>query len=91
MLFIYPFVHVFSPGEHKSEAAETQHPNNNNGPVAPLQNQLDPQNTNNAASEHVEQDADDEAAEDTDDTRSDRVPFSSAFIMDGWMDPSRIH
>uniref|UniRef100_H2L527 (E3-independent) E2 ubiquitin-conjugating enzyme n=1 Tax=Oryzias latipes TaxID=8090 RepID=H2L527_ORYLA len=70
MLFIYPFVHVFSPGEHKSEAAETQHPNNNNGPVAPLQNQLDPQNTNNAASEHVEQDADDEAAEDTDDTSS---------------------
>uniref|UniRef100_A0A8C7Y6H6 (E3-independent) E2 ubiquitin-conjugating enzyme n=1 Tax=Oryzias sinensis TaxID=183150 RepID=A0A8C7Y6H6_9TELE len=56
-------------GEHKSEAAETQNPNNN-GPVAPLQNQLDPQNTNNAASEHVEQDADDEAAEDTDDTSS---------------------
>ncbi|RVE76630.1 hypothetical protein OJAV_G00010700 [Oryzias javanicus] len=54
-----------SQGEHRSEATETPHPNNN-GPV----NQLDPEHANDAASEHAEQDADDEAAEDTDDTSS---------------------
>jgi len=38
--------------------------------VVPAQNPLDSQNTNDTTAEHGEQDADDEAAEDTDDTRS---------------------
>lgn len=58
-----------SPGEHKSEQTDSSHPNNNNGPVVPVQNAADPQNTNDTSAEHGEQDADDEAAEDTDDTR----------------------
>lgn len=59
-----------SPGEHKVEQADLSHPNNNNGPVTSTQNPLDSQNTNDSLAEHGEQDADDEAAEDTDDTRS---------------------
>lgn len=58
-----------SPGEHKSEQTDSSHPNNN-GPVVPIQNPADPQNANDNLAEHGEQDADDEAAEDTDDTRS---------------------
>lgn len=58
------------PGEHKSEQTDTSHPNNNNGPVVPFQNPPDSQNTYDPSAEHGEQDADDEAAEDTDDTRS---------------------
>lgn len=38
--------------------------------MAPIQNPPDPQNTNDTSAEPVEQDADDEAADDTDDTRS---------------------
>lgn len=60
-----------SPGEHKSEQADSSHPNNNNGPV--VQNPADAQNINDTSAEHGEQDADDEAAEDTDDTRSDNI------------------
>lgn len=52
------------------EQADLSHPNNNNGPVTSTQNPLDSQNTNDNFAEHGEQDADDEAAEDTDDTRS---------------------
>lgn len=37
--------------------------------MVPVQNPADPQNTNDTSAEHGEQDADDEAAEDTDDTR----------------------
>ncbi|KAM4585479.1 ubiquitin-conjugating enzyme E2O isoform 1-T1 [Odontesthes bonariensis] len=58
-----------SQGEHKSEQIDSSHPNNN-GPVVPVQNPLDSQNTNDTTAEHGEQDADDEAAEDTDDTSS---------------------
>lgn len=36
----------------------------------PIQYPLDSHNTNDTSAEHGEQDADDEAAEDTDDTRS---------------------
>lgn len=49
----------FSLGEHKTE--QTSQPNNN-GPVAPAQH-------TDTSAEPGEQDADDEAAEDTDDTR----------------------
>jgi len=57
-----------SPGEHRSEPTDSSHPNN--GSVAPIQNPPDSQNTIDPSAEHGEQDADDEAAEDTDDTRS---------------------
>lgn len=40
--------------------------------MVPIPNQPDPQNTNDTSAEHAEQDADDEAAEDTDDTRSEK-------------------
>ncbi|XP_070835737.1 (E3-independent) E2 ubiquitin-conjugating enzyme UBE2O isoform X3 [Chaetodon trifascialis] len=56
-------------GELKPEQTDSSHPNNN-GPVVPIQNPLDPQSTNDTSAEHGEQDADDEAAEDTDDTSS---------------------
>lgn len=42
----------------------------NNGPVASIQNFPDSQNFNESSAEPADQDADDEAAEDTDDTRS---------------------
>ncbi len=58
-------------GEHKPEQTDSSH-SNNNGPVVPIQNPPDPQNSTNTSAEHAEQDADDEAAEDTDDTRSDK-------------------
>lgn len=38
--------------------------------MVPIQNPPDAHNTNDTSAEHGEQDADDEAAEDTDDTRS---------------------
>lgn len=61
----------FPPGENKSEQTEPSHPNNN-GPV----NLTDTKNTGDTAAEHGEQDADDEAAEDTDDTRSENNFFN---------------
>uniref|UniRef100_A0A3Q0RGF9 (E3-independent) E2 ubiquitin-conjugating enzyme n=1 Tax=Amphilophus citrinellus TaxID=61819 RepID=A0A3Q0RGF9_AMPCI len=65
------FNFLFLPlGEHRFEQTDSNHPNNNNGPVAPVQNAPDAQSTNDASAEHGEQDADDEAAEDTDDTSS---------------------
>lgn len=72
VLFVDILAHlfVFPPGEHKSEQTEPAHPNNN-GPVNPT----DFKNTGNTAAEHGEQDADDEAAEDTDDTRSENDFF----------------
>ncbi|KAL3066826.1 hypothetical protein OYC64_016722 [Pagothenia borchgrevinki] len=57
-------------GEHKSEQDDPSNPNNNNGHVVPGQNPADSQNPNDSSAEHGEQDADDEAAEDTDDTCS---------------------
>ncbi|KAM6939977.1 ubiquitin-conjugating enzyme E2O [Xenentodon cancila] len=57
-----------SAGDHKSEQTDSSH--SNNGPVPPVQNSLDSQNTNDTTAEHAEPDADDEAAEDTDDTSS---------------------
>lgn len=41
-----------------------------NGPVASIQNPNDPQNLHESSAEPGDQDADDEATEDTDDTRS---------------------
>lgn len=58
-----------APGENKCEQTDSSHPNNN-GPVVSIPNAPDAQNTNDGSAEHAEQDADDEAAEDTDDTRS---------------------
>lgn len=58
-----------TPGENKCEQTDSSHPNNN-GPVVSIPNAPDAQNTNDGSAEHAEQDADDEAAEDTDDTRS---------------------
>lgn len=58
-----------SPAEPKGEHAELSH-SNNNGPVAPTENPAEPQTaTDHTSAETTEQDADDEAAEDTDDTR----------------------
>ncbi|XP_010795243.1 E2/E3 hybrid ubiquitin-protein ligase UBE2O-like, partial [Notothenia coriiceps] len=57
-------------GEQKSEQSDPSNPNNNNGHVVPGQNPADSQNPNDSSAEHGEQDADDEAAEDTDDTWS---------------------
>lgn len=57
-----------SLGEHKSEQTESSHPNNN-GPAAPIQNPPGAHNTHETLAEPAEQDADDEAADDTDDTR----------------------
>ncbi|KAI4832144.1 hypothetical protein KUCAC02_015120 [Chaenocephalus aceratus] len=57
-------------GEHKSEQDDPSNPNNNNSHVVPGQNPADSQNPNDSSAEHGEQDADDEAAEDTDDTCS---------------------
>lgn len=51
---------------------ESCHPSSN-GPVMHTQNPLDSQNTSETTAEHGEQDADDEGAEDTDDTRSERL------------------
>lgn len=63
------FCFCLSPGEHKSEQTDSSH-SSNNGPVVPIQTPSDSQNTIDTSAEHGEQDADDEAAEDTDDTRS---------------------
>lgn len=68
-LNLFIFFTLFLPvGEHRSEQTDSNHPNNNNGPAVPVQNAPDSQN--DASAEHGEQDADDEAAEETDDTRS---------------------
>lgn len=56
------------PAEPKGEHTELSH-SNNNGPVAPTENPAEPQTTTDTSAETTEQDADDEAAEDTDDTR----------------------
>lgn len=58
------FCFLHSAGDPKSEQTDLSHPSNNNGPVVPTQEQK----TNDMTAEHTEQDADDEAAEDTDDT-----------------------
>lgn len=57
----------FPTGDHKSE--QTDSPHLNNGPVTAGQNPVDSKSSNDNAAEHGEQDADDEGAEDTDDTR----------------------
>ncbi|XP_075946417.1 ubiquitin-conjugating enzyme E2O isoform X1 [Anarhichas minor] len=57
-------------GEHRSEQTDSSQPNNNNGPVVPIQNPAVCPYSNDPSAEHGEQDADDEAAEDTDDTSS---------------------
>lgn len=75
-----------SPGEHRSEPTDSSHPNN--GSVAPIQNPPDSQNTIDPSAEHGEQDADDEAAEDTDDTRSvtsSDMSRSSSGTEDTWI------
>lgn len=53
-------------GEHRSEHSEPSHAN---GPVASIHNCPESQTGNECSAEPGDQDADDEAAEDTDDTR----------------------
>ncbi|XP_034045229.1 (E3-independent) E2 ubiquitin-conjugating enzyme UBE2O [Thalassophryne amazonica] len=55
--------------EQKSEQTDLSHPNNN-GPVVPIHNPQESQNTNDNSADNGEQDADDKVAEDTDDTSS---------------------
>lgn len=62
---MYP---IFTVAAAKTEPPESSH--SNNGPVAPTQNPPVNQTVStDAPPESAEQDADDEAAEDTDDTR----------------------
>lgn len=75
-----------------------------NGPVASLQNPADSQNLHESSAEPGDQDADDEATEDTDDTRSvyfqhtvstairqaTRVPGCQSIRVPGYLVPANL-